>query len=427
MNLREHFTNIYKKIWSFRKIEFIENVSKVAFGNLIGQVLSLISITLLTRIFDKAEIGTYYVFLSYVAIIGIVSLFSYHVLLPGADDRTTKILTNGMLIILIFVAILSSLFFKAAGYTYYIYIGFMITAGALNQLSTMLNLRNQKFKIMVFERIISPTVNITLFLYLWQVNVKTASSIIWGTSIFAFVISIIYFLISGFEYLRPLCKFKDIKEVLLKNFKNPLLLTPGDLLNTFSYNLPTLIIEKYFGIEWVAQYNIVLKFCNAPMTLICDVISKVYLSNLGNSLRVPSISMYDNYLKLYKYLSVMGVAFALGIATAYPLLFDILLGDGWDIAGKIVIIFAPMYGLMFIQNPLSMTYYIFNQQKYILKMQLLYFFISVISFSSGIYFNNIWLAFIMFSSLSCLRYMMMLYKVKELSFRIKELAHSALK
>lgn len=404
-----------------RKSSFLSKISGLTVATIISQVISMLMVAVMARLFDKAEIGTYYVCMSIVAIIGNFSLLGYQFSMPSADKHEANLLATGMLGILLAVSGASSAFFFLNDYLFVVPLVVLIFVGGLNQLSNMLNLREQKIKLLGVSRIAISGNNLFIVFLLDSLEKHSAEELLWGNALSTLIFSVIYFIVSARGYILPIGKMKEVYVYLRRNRKNPLYLTSGDFFNSLAYNLPTIILERYFSAGWAAQYGIVLKFCDAPVNLLGSTISQVYFSSLANSVRTNEAYAYKRFKRMFKGQIFLSIICSIVIAGAFPWVILNVLGPGWGEAEEMVMIFAPMYGMMLLLAPLSAFYYVFQQQNFLLKVQILYLFIAVISFAAGIYFKNVWLAICLFSFLATLRYLFILKNLLKFSKEIKKM------
>ena len=175
-----------------------------------------------------------------------------------------------------------------------------------------------------------------------------------------------------------------------------------------AYNVPVVVIGKWFGSDLAAQYAYVLRFGFGPVSLIGGTLYQVFYGLLTEAVRNQNEALFKQFARARRMIFLTAVAATLGIAVSYPIGFRLLLGPQWMIAGWISMIFAPFFGAMIYLTPLSVSLNTFNRQYFELKTQLHYFAISAFSFSVAIALHNPWTGFMLFSWLGCLRYALLL-------------------
>lgn len=404
-----------------KKSRFFIRTSSLLFYTIMAQVLSLGMVAILARVFDQYEIGIYYVFMSHLAIVGSIVLLSYHVKLPSiAFDEACK-LVSGMVIIIFVMASLTVLVLLITGYSFSIACGIAVIAAGLHQLANVINQRECNIRMLGVTRVANSILNLVVILFLWKSNLKDANVLIWTYTLSNFLFSVIYAYNTMRSYIFPMLPAREIYRSCFEHRKNPVLLAPSELFNSMAYNLPTIIIAKYFGSEWASQYAMVMKFCDAPVSMLGGTVSQAFYSEMGKAVRDKEKSAFDKFRKFAKYQFGLSITIGGGICTVFPLLIIIALGERWENAALASQILSPMYTLMLFHTPLTILLYIYDQQEFCFSIQVLFLLISIISFGYGVYNNDIWGALWMFSILSSLRYFLIITKVMKLSLRLKEL------
>ncbi len=392
------FCNI-KKIMS---TSIFKKVSGLTIGNFIAQIISMLMVFFLSKFYLETEIGIYYVFQSYVAIISTISTFSYHLILPTIKDHEIIHLFWTIIFLANILGMGTIIFFNIFYYQYgWLLYGISISSAIIQFINTY-NLRMQKITLFGINVIITSLINFFSVIILWELNLMNAEYLINIFTIANIIQSGSYFYFSKIKI--GTININYIKSILIGNLDKPIFITSGNLINTVAYNLPIIIIEKYFGSMWAAQYGLVLKISNAPITLIGNAFSQVGFSEISKLFRKNYFEVYPKIRTILIYNSIICLFLGSSLFCIVPMLINVFLGARWDIAGNIIQIFAPMYGFMLLITPIDSVYYIYKKEKLSFLIQFSYLLISIIAFTVGVYINNIWTAFYMFSVLSSVRY-----------------------
>ena len=416
-----NFKNINLHFKSLLASKFAVESGGLMVGSALAQAIGIATVSVMARVFTQDDIGVFYVLVSYTAVIGTFSLLSYHLALPSADDSIVGGLFYGMLFILVSASLLVLVLFFVTGYSFPIPVALLTFSGGLVILSESLNLRDRRIKLMTLVRILFtlPWLGFLLFV-LFFLQKPNAQHLIWGNVFVNLIYSFIYAGISFGSYIRLYPGIKNTWYCLKSKAKNPLLLTPGDVLNSLTYNLPVILMEKYFGASFAASYGIILRFFSQPISLIGGTLGKVYFSSLGQSVRSKDASAYNRYKKFRNYMLIISIVFGVFMFSFGPILIRILLGPGWEASIMMVRIFTPMYAIMLFVTPLSMLFYVLDQQRFLLAVQILYFLISCLSFGLGIWLESFWIAISLFAGLSFLRYLLISGKISAVSVNLKQ-------
>lgn len=401
-----------------RRSRFAFRAGSLALASLIAQALSALNLIIMARIFAQADIGIYTVFISYSSIIVTFNLLSYEFAIPNLSQKETTAVIYGLLLLLLLIFVCVFLGFKLAGYGYPSALAIHTTSMGLIRLSEMLNIRDSRFRPISIARIAPHSFFLLVLIMFWLTGYYRFDMVLWGYVTAFSAVALGYFSISGFRYMKNSWSMAGITDVLKENKRNPLLVMPSVLFNNAAFNLPVILIERFFSAALAAQYGIVLRFCFAPVTMFGTTVGNVYHSELAHAARNQDKTLVFRFAKVKKYLFSVGVVIGLVIFLLFPPLIHFLLGPGWQDAGRFARILAPLFSIMVLVGPLSVSFFVFEKQAYLFVNQLSYFLITLVSFGAAILMAKIYLGIILFSCLSFVRYFFVFLQVNKLSREI---------
>ena len=299
-------------------------------------------------------------------------------------------------------------------YKHSFFVGVFTFLSSITLIIDSINIRKQQTHMIGVRKIFQPTFLCGFLILCWlnifEPNVKSL--------ILASILSVLFSCFMFSKKFLSLLKdsYSDIGKVystMRKEFKGSGVLSLSDVLNTSAYNLPTIIIESYFGPVFAAFYSTSLRICNVPITLIADSISKVYLGVITNEAQGNNSNKVSlqNFYKLNIFMIVSAIVGFFMIILLLPPAVEIILGERWLEAAKMGQIMAPIFCLGYLTTPLSMVMYVLKKQMDVLKFQVSYFLISLTSFITGVVLNDIYIALILFSALSSIRYLYIYFKI----------------
>lgn len=396
-------------------MNIIKKIGGLSFATILAQFCGLLNIVIMAQIFTQEYIGTYTVLLSYAGIIATVSLCSYDLSLPNLSHREASIIVWGLSFLLTIITLAVYVIFGLGGYEYALALALLVMGMGLMRLSEMLNIREGKFVIIAISRTAPQTLFLILLLLFSIIGERTEPELVWGYVGSILLTAVVYFYCTARNYLK--CSFEYCKKLtaFVKNKRFPLFIMPAEFLNNAAYNLPVILIERYFGLGIAAQYGVVLRFCFGPVNILGGTIGKVYHSTLGEAVRTQDRQVYRMFVKIRKYLLFAGLLVGATIFFIFPVFIDIVLGPEWVEAAYMSRILSPMFAIMIVVAPLAVSFYVFECQKYELFSQISYFFISIMSFGCGIVFGSIWVGIYLFSGATVLRYMIIMNKINRLT------------
>ena len=85
-----------------------------------------------------------------------------------------------------------------------------------------------------------------------------------------------------------------------------------------------------------------------------------------------------------------------------PVIFNFIFGTQWKPSGKYMQILIPWLFVVFISSPLSFLPDLLKRQKKAMWLDILKFIVRIPAFGIGVYYNNLYLAIILFSLVSLL-------------------------
>jgi len=277
-------------------------------------------------------------------------------------------------------------------------------SGGLARIAEMLNTRDERMIPIGLSRLAIVFSSSLVLAAMWASGDRAIARFIWAQVAMQLLIAGAYFLQAGWRYLRPWPTQADLVASLRSHRKFPLLVMPSDFVNAAAYNVPVILIERYFGAALAAQYAIVLKFCDAPLSLLGNSIGRVYHGELAGAVRAHEPGTYARFKRFRRAQAFASLAVGLSICAFFPPLITLLLGPNWEVGASFARWLAPAFALAMLATPLSMVFFVFERQGFLLGVQLAYLAISLGSFGLAIACHDLWIGIVAFSSLSALRY-----------------------
>jgi O-antigen/teichoic acid export membrane protein len=376
-------------------------------------VIGAVNLLIMVMLFHQAAVGHYSVFLSYAVIASTFSVLAYDIALQNVTEEEIPALLLGCLLALLFVLLVLFCMFEMVQTAYSGAILLQVFSLALYKLSEMLNIRQHKTLLMAQFRILPHFIMLGLLVTLVMEG-EAVTFLIWLHVWVFFFCALLYAFLSVVPHLA-LVRWRGVLTQLRQHRHNPLLVSPADFLNTAAYQLPVIVIEHYFHASIAAQYAIVLRFCFAPVNIIGSAIGQVYHGELARVRRLSLSEFQPRFRQINVILWGLGVVIGAVIYAVFPVLYPIFLGDGWEMAGQFTKILSPLFLLMLVVAPLTVTFYVFEKQQYFFYTQLWYFIISAASFGVAVFSNHLIDGVMLFSGLSVIRYLFIYSKVLHLS------------
>ena len=155
--------------------------------------------------------------------------------------------------------------------------------------------------------------------------------------------------------------WKKVFESAKLHFDNPRFLILSGILNRFSSQSQILLLSNFFGASVGGALGLYQKAISLPVQLIGNSISVVFKQH-------ASVEFNDNGECLKLFYSTAVKLFFLGITpfvlllTIAPIMFEIVFGSQWRIAGEFAQILCCNFFIGFIVSPLTSLFFIAKKQ-----------------------------------------------------------------
>jgi O-antigen/teichoic acid export membrane protein len=345
-------------------------------GNVISQLIPFIIAPFLTRIYSKTDFSVLASWLSIVGLFGIIACgrLDIAVPLPNRNKEALSIFTTGfMLTILVTILSVPIVFFAESISNWYgvenlKYLIWLIPIGILSY--GMLNLfsnwalRKRKYQSISSGKIVQSIIN-------------NFGAVILGYLMFGIYGMIISWIISQFINTFIITSIKEIKFIAKKgdfsifNFKDilkryqdfPLYNSMHAFLDILATQfILFLIIQKYFSAGELGLFFVMHRYVRAPIGLVSSSVSQLFYVEATKAIQRKESAIKMVY-KTIKTVLFFAIPFTLTLVFFAPQIFELYLGKDWKEAGEYAQILAPVFFLMFISSPISVTPLMFNKQK----------------------------------------------------------------
>ena len=357
-------------MFKFIQSATFHNITKLISGTVLAQIIPILAIPILTRIYAPEAFGILSIFIALASIIGISSSLRYEIAIPQAkDNANAKIIFNLCLIIIVSIAIISFLITLLANDRLYIVfnieksfsfglfylIGFCILFSGYIQLAISKAVRFSEFTSIAIGKISISTSYV--FFQLMFGLIAMPLGLIFGYVIGQFIGAIYFF---KKNITRTLFKFKKKNFLQMhanaKEYKNlPIYSAPSSMIDNFSSQLPLLVVAASYDLITVGLLGIAYRVTGIPISMVSLSISQIIFQKISSDEgRKPG------YIKKIITQSILGllviiIPFALFIFIFGPVLFSIIFGEEWRLSGTYAGIIVIGLVFQFIASPNSVV------------------------------------------------------------------------
>ncbi|MEN8929325.1 MAG: lipopolysaccharide biosynthesis protein [Flavobacteriales bacterium] len=430
------------------KSEFSRNVMTLLTGSAFAQLIPLLLMPVISRLFSPEEFGLFAFYFSLVSFFLVISSGRYEmaILLPKKDKDAINVLALAFSILVgvSLILLLALLFFEKNiqeiidkpelnDWLLLIPLCVFVTSG--HKIFTYWSNRKKRFKNTSLSIVTQSTSRSAVLFFgglmkndfFTGTETKTGffkaifkkdfvvSSGITPLGIGSFILSYVigfslsfFYLLVGFlrndrELLKEIKKDR-IKFLAKKHEKFPKINSLHALADELKNSGVTFVISYLFNDVILGFYSMTFRVLRAPLSVIGNSFSQVFLQKAAemhahNQDFVPLIK------KTVKKLALIALPIFIPIVFFGPQLFSFVLGDKWEIAGQYAQYLTPWLFLNFAISPILQVALVLDKQKEIFGFALvgnLIIFISI--FIGGYFFNDIIKGFILLSILQLFYY-----------------------
>jgi len=174
------------------------------------------------------------------------------------------------------------------------------------------------------------------------------------------------------------------------------------LLNTISWQLPAILLQRFFSTEVVGYYALGNRLLRVPMDLLGGAISQAFYPRAAAARATGQLA--EVVESAYRRLVTIGFAPMLVLGIVASDLFRVVFGARWAEAGVYTQILSLWTFFWFISSPLSSLFSVLEMQEFGLKLNVVILTTRFLSLAAGGLMGNARLALILFAASGVLVY-----------------------
>gem|GEM_PF-503629 len=361
---------------------FLKNVSTLALGTIISQLLLFLSSPILTRLFSATDFGILALFNSIAVVAAILTTgrYEFAVGLPESDKKASKVV--GLIVFLSFFVSVFYLFViivlknwagPQMAHNKFLNLPIAYLVPVLTfaiAIYTALQYWNQRFKA---YKIVS-TANAALVILGVILNIVFG---VLGYKKFGLVYSLVLaellaiipvaylFYRAGFFHISKPKEYLSIAKEY-KNFPKYMLIS--DLSLTTSQQIVPIIFTIIFNSATVGFYSLANRMLKVPSVVLTSSIGNVFRNDAIDIIRSTG-SCRSLYLSTLRKLIFLAIPIYSLLAIFSPQLFVLIFGKNWVESGYFarIICFSTIFD--FLAYPLSVLFYVVHRQKMYMRLQ----------------------------------------------------------
>lgn len=407
--------------WINKKLpagSFLRSVVTLMTGTTFAQVVMILIMPVLTRLYSPENFGVYALYGSIAGILSVIACWRYEIaiVLPEKDEDGVNLLFLSIIIVIIMSVITLFLVFlfrnkiseimgmpELAIYLWFLPISLFLagTFQALNYWST----RNRKFRRLAIQQIAQSSVSAGSQLTGGLVFASAPGGLIGGLIIGQFVANA-RLIKSTWEDDNAILKAVSIDGIkkqahVYREF--PCYQIWAALLNVVSSMTPVLLLGYFFSPAIVGFYALGQRVVTAPMGIIAGSIAQVFYPRAEIARREGNLDKL--VLQIFQYLLYIGVLPIIVIAIIGPWFIELIFGNAWGFSGVFIRLLAPYLMFNFLFSPISTVFLVLNKQKEFLFFNLCYLILAVLALVCGGIVKNEIISIVSFSFVTTLVYL----------------------
>lgn len=413
------------------KTKNAKGVLSLLAGNTVAQIIMVLGGFLLGRWYGPENNGTYNVFLSFVAILSILTTFRLENIF--VISKSTKAIRNLFSSLLIITSLATLVFFLSYAIVDEIFhfrtsVWVVLLSSIAGLFTAWYNLQTSLFTKYQLFNIISKGFVLNAFIsvasqFVFYYFDYYDNGLIYGTIIGTIVSCIYFFTITSGRLKKP--KFSLFKATLAKNKEIVKYTLPSDSLNAIANNLMPILIVFYFTKIEVAFFAMSAKMLVTPLLILSNAMSKVFFQKSASMMNHRPEQLFDLSKRVILYNIGAIAAFLFGMNVIGVYILEWVLGSDWE--GLHIYVFILSFWILCrsAMNPISQIVVVIRKNHYALYFNIYLVIITIFSVLVGGARKDIFTTLYVYSVLAGIGYLIQLYFVLRHLKRLKNRAITA--
>lgn len=380
------------------------DAASLALGALTAQVLNLMAMPVLSRLYSPADFGQFSVFMAISGVVATAITLRYEtaIVLPRSDQEAIALVILSFMLVFILGAPLALTAYFISGQLAYLQGGFgagawlwcAIGAGAMTALIAINNAwltRLRRFHQISRQRVVLALV-IVLLGVAWGLF-EISTGLLFAQLCALLLVSV--YVLCRMSSLANAFKMEDMVSVFKKHINTPKFLLPVALLDVITMQLPLLLISSWYGSELAGYFGMAWRVTALPMTLVGAAVGQVFFQQFSQSWPDAFAAKYLLF-KTWKSLAWIGVAPMLFLLFWGREVFSFCFGEKWGDAGAMSSVIAPLLYVSLIHSPTSTASIVLGLHKRVLLLSIAVMIYRPLCFYIGYISNSIYIALYLF-------------------------------
>ncbi|MDG5767481.1 oligosaccharide flippase family protein [Balneolales bacterium ANBcel1] len=405
------FPRLTSTLNRIRSSEFIRNSAVMMTGTGIAQIIPVLIIPVLTRLYAPGEIGILAAFVSLFTIFSVIAggRYEFGIIMPESDRTGTNLLyLSGALSVLSGIVLALVVLFFGGQVARAVNAPLLepwlwllpvtVTAqGLFMAFSFALN-RNKQYHSIAAGKV-TQTGTTAAVQTLGGISGWGVGGLIIGKAVGVIISA--GWLITALQRKVPRflerVKPEELKKAAAEFISYPKYNAPHALVNSISSNLPVILFITFFSDAIAGFYAMAFRASYAPVQIVSAAVGQVFGKRLADK-KHEQADVRSYVVKMLLLFAAIGIIpFGL-LFLAGPAVFGYILGSEWAVTGDYVRILIPYVYLTFITQPLSYIPLLYERQKQAFILFLFSLLLRVLAIFSGIWLDMFLVSLALYSA-----------------------------
>jgi len=373
---------------------FAKNVLLIAGGSAVGQLLAVVVSPVLTRLFTPEQFGVLAIYIASIMLLSGIATLRYELAipLPRKDVVATcllKIALGSSVIVSFFVGVVLLIwgrdilaFFgldSLIPYRAFLPLGVFLLASY--QSFSYWAIRKGHYRVLAKTKLIQSVGNVTAQLASGLLSFG-ALGLLLG-DLLGRSLGILQLAKTAPEHFIKL-NIPLLINAAIRYKKFPLFSTISGFVNRLGLQLPQFFLASMYGPGVAGWYLLVQRIMGAPVNLIGQAVSQVFLNKIADIRREQPGNAYKFYMKMIKRMFFLGALPILCVGIILGWGFEWIFGERWEEAGRMMQVLSPMYAVQWVFSPTSQVLMVFEKQ----EVQLIWDMFRLLTLSVGFFYAS---------------------------------------
>lgn len=379
---------------------FVKSTSILVGGTAFAQLITIILLPVLTRLYSPEDFSVLAVYISSVSLISVISCLRLEIAIPipkeDKDAIALFILSVGSVVVITLLTAIGTILFleqihqatqgKLERYVWLIPLSVFFSGvyAALQYWAT----RKKAFSLVAKTRLSQAVGGSSTQIGFGYIGLTPLGLLVGQlVSMGAGVVGLSRYFIKNNSSLLKEIDFNQLKSIFKQYDRFPKYSTWEAFANSGAIQIPVILIAYYAVSAEAGFLMLAMRLLSAPMGLIGGAVAQVYLAEASEKNYEGQLRKFTHYT--VRTLAKIGAPPILLAGVAAPFLIPIIFGEEWQRAGIFIAWMSPWFLMQFITSPVSMALHITNNQKIAMLLQFFGLFLRVGGVViAGLYFGD---------------------------------------